>query len=178
MDKEYILDFTIPQGPTGPTGPAGPNNENAVGLAWNFRPMNSTFLANNAPLSILLDAVSAGLNVKYYQDGLIGIITGGSYRIDYYMSLQVPSASPENVVKVTVNPIYNNQQENTYSVATLNIDNNSLYYFSGTTINNFNPDDLISLIVKADKAVPFSYIKSYLLVTRIGEPLVRIPYSD
>lgn len=164
-------------GPTGPTGPTIPGYENAVGILWNNNPTTATFLENNAPLNVELNTAVLGLNVKYYDVGKIGIIYNGSYRIDYNMILQVSTATPQNVVKTTVNTIFNNQSEDSISPTVLNIDNNSYYYFNSTTVRNLNTGDTVGLIVKADKVESFTSYKAYLLITRIGEPLVRIPYE-
>lgn len=93
------------------------------------------------------------------------------------MILQVPTATSKNVVKVTVNTQFNNQTEDTISPTVLNADNNSIYYFNSSTIRTLNPGDTVRVIIKADNVESFTYSKAYLLITRIGEPLVRIPYE-
>ncbi len=64
MNKDYVFDFVIPQGPTGPQeekgeiGPTGPNYIPAIGYAWNPPPDSSyDFLDNYIPVPLIFKLV-------------------------------------------------------------------------------------------------------------------------
>lgn len=93
MDKDYTLNFTIPQGPTGPsgpqgeTGPTGPAGERGVGLqayAGIYNDEGNQILLNSTILyPLLLPNKMPNYNITYQGIDSFIIEQDGVYEINY-----------------------------------------------------------------------------------------------
>lgn len=164
--SEYVIDFTIPQGPTGPTGPSD-NFIRSFGYLCNQEKIDSIFLPNNQKAQVVFPIKLAKLNVFYPTDNTIGFLSDGAYIISYSILLQVPEATPSNIVSVTTSLRLNGDSEVTPLTRSLNSDNS--YYFSNTIILNRQVNDYIDILISADKAVDWNYTVSFISAIKISE---------
>ncbi len=88
-NSSYLLNFTIPQGPTGPIGPTGPaNGLSAYGGRYNNTGGNIS-LGLATPTQIPLTNNMPSLNASYNVDNSITIRETGVYEITYFSNLSV-----------------------------------------------------------------------------------------
>ena len=92
MNADYILDFTIPQGPTGPTGLTGPTGP-AAGLnayAGKYSDTPQTInLTIGTPTQISLPNSMPNLNATYTPANSITVTQAGNYEINYFSNVSV-----------------------------------------------------------------------------------------
>ena len=110
--------------------------------------------------------------------GIIGIIEECAYRINYNVVIQIPTASLDNTFNVIADATLN-QLEIPNFKSNLEINSDNYYHFSGVIYRNLKSNDRVGLMVKADKAAPFTCSNVFLTVEKIcDEPLVTIRYSS
>ena len=121
MNPNYLLNFTIPQGPTGPTGPTS-------GLAAYGGKYNSTSSTINLGIGtqtqVPLPTSMPNLNTTYTAINSINVTHAGTYEINYFTNLSValgttvtltvrvngtniPAATLTHTLSVGTNSIYN-----------------------------------------------------------------------
>lgn len=92
INSSYLLNFTIPQGPTGPTGPTGAPAIEAYGgkysntsqlLNISVGSQTQVPLANNMP----------NLNTTYTPANSITVAQAGTYEINYYSNVSAAVAT-------------------------------------------------------------------------------------
>jgi hypothetical protein len=163
--SDYIIDFTIPQGPTGPTGPSS-DYTRAFGYLANQAEINSIFLPNQQKSQIVFPITLAKLNT-FYTNNMIGFLNNGAYAISYSILLQVPDATVNDPVAVTTYLRLNGVS--TITPLTRVITDNSSHYFSNTVILNEEVNNTIDILISADKAKDWSYTVSFLSAVKISE---------
>lgn len=144
MNSDYILDFTIPQGPTGPTGPS--NGLSAYGTRYNATPQTIN-IALGGTSQVPLPTTGPNLSTSYTTANAITIEETGTYQIDYFLNSSV-------AVGTTVTFSVRNNNTNipgTPISRVLTVGTNSLY--TGSTIVNLSAGDIIDLAVSALVAV-------------------------
>lgn len=143
--KNFILDFTIPQGPTGPTGPNGPaNGLNAYGGIYNFN-AEKVNVEKDRIIVLPLDGTLISSATDYDEENSITIHNEGVYEISYSADItatadatitllamennvDIASSGTEKIVKggttvhFSMNTIYPLEKD---SVVNLNIISNS-----------------------------------------------------
>ena len=172
---------TGPQGEIGPTGPTGPSDitTKAYGYKMNLgtfatQPVvNGTFLANKAPTQVQLPGGITKLNVEYLTNS-IKLLHDGLYEIKYSILLQVPSASLNNEVNVTLSIRVENYAPSDYSFLTIPIQDNAYHLFTYSVFSQMNSNAegemyALDLVIFADKAVEYNYTAAYLSVNRISD---------
>lgn len=123
-NSSYLLNFTIPQGPTGPIGPTGP----AAGLAAYGGKYNTTTSTLNLGIGtqtqLPLPSNMPNLNTTYTPTNSITVAQAGTYEINYYSNVSaalgttvtlavrnngtnIPSTVVSRVLAVGVGSLYN-----------------------------------------------------------------------
>lgn len=82
----YVLDFTIPQGPTGPTGPS--NGLAAYGGKYSDTSQTLN-LGIGTQTQIPLPSTMPNLNTTYTPANSITVTEAGTYEINYYSNVSV-----------------------------------------------------------------------------------------
>lgn len=163
MNSNYLLNFTIPQGPTGPTGnqgisgptgatgPTGPTGPTSDGLKAYGGKYNNTeqtiSLSLLTPSQIPLANTMPNSNTTYTTANTITATQGGIYEINYFINM---SAAIATTVTVAVR---NNGTNITSSIISraLAVGTNSIY--SGSTIVNLSDGANIDLAMSSSLAV-------------------------
>ena len=95
--KNYIFDFTVPQGPTGPTGPAGNTGLPVYGGRYSTIIEVLNLAASSAMQVPLLD-FSASREVDYSTANSIIIEEEGVYEISYVLDASISNSASLTVV--------------------------------------------------------------------------------
>lgn len=192
-NSNVILDFTIPRGAigatgaTGPTGPKGDQGQQGVagpiGKQGETGPIGPTGPAYTAlygrkydttSTEIQLDGVAA-MDIPLGSTGPIdGFLTGtqnaltvtqtGIYKVDYYFSGAI-----NNTATITVEVKQNTDAIGSTTIIknlAANVDTD----FIGSSINNFNANDVIKLSIESSAAVtvtPTTGTSAYLNITKL-----------
>lgn len=147
MNSNYILDFTIPQGPTGPTGPVGPNS----GLAAYGGKYSDTAQTINLGIGVQsqigLPNEMPNLNVTYTPANSITVAQAGTYEINYYSNI---SAALGTTVTLAVRNNGVNIPDTVIS-RLLSVGVGSIY--SGSVIVTLAAGDVIDMAISALLAV-------------------------
>lgn len=143
----YLLDFTIPQGPTGPTGPTGPGEGlNAYGGKYN-NSAQTINLGVGTQSQINLSTAMPSLNVTNTTSNSVIITESGTYEINYYVNL---SAAVATTVTMAVRANATNIPSTVIS-RPLSVGTNSIY--SGSTIVTLASGTILDMAVSALIAV-------------------------
>ncbi len=144
INTNYLLNFTIPQGPTGPTGPA--SGLSAYGGKYNTTSQTLN-LGIGTQTQLPLSVNMPNLNTSYTQTNSITINQTGTYEINYYMSI---SAALATTVTFSVRQNGTNIPSTTISKA-LTVGTNTTY--NGSTIVNITSGNTIDMAISALLAV-------------------------
>ena len=144
INTNYLLNFTIPQGPTGPTGPA--SGLSAYGGKYNTTSQTLN-LGIGTQTQLPLSVNRPNLNTSYTQTNSITINQTGTYEINYYMSI---SATLATTVTFSVRQNGTNIPSTTISKA-LTVGTNTTY--NGSTIVNITSGNTIDMAISALLAV-------------------------
>lgn len=177
MNSDYVLNFTIPQGPTGPTGPSNPAIK-AYGYIMNLnadysqRTINWTFSQNSLPTAVQLPRSASKLNVDNPLYA-IEILNEGVYEIKYSILLKAAATStnPVNVTMAIANESYTPEP---ISFLTIPLQDDAFHLFSYSIIINVGNGGesqigTKNLVIFADQTVDFTYTSAYLSVNKIGD---------
>lgn len=144
INSSYLLNFTIPQGPTGPTGPSaglaaygGKYNTTSQTLNLGIGTQTQIPLPNNMPNS----------NTTYTPTNSITVTQAGTYEINYYSNVSA-------AVATTITLAIRNNGTNIPSTVinrALSIGVGSIY--SGSVIVTLAAGDVIDMAISALLAV-------------------------
>lgn len=144
INSSYLLNFTIPQGPTGPTGPA-------AGLAAYGGKYNTATQTLNLGIGtqtqIPLPSNMPNLNTTYTPANSITVAQAGTYEINYYSNISVALGT---TVTLAVRQNGTNIP-NTVINRVLSVGVGSIY--SGSVIVTLAAGDVIDMAISALLAV-------------------------
>lgn len=141
---DYLINFTIPQGPTGPTGPA--NGLAAYGGKYN-NTADTLNLGIGVQSQIPLAVSMPNLNTTYTPANSITVAQAGTYEINYFSNISV-------ALGTTVTMAIRNNGTNipgTVVSRALSVGTGSIY--SGTVIVDLAAGDVIDMAISALLAV-------------------------
>lgn len=152
-----------PRGEIGPIGPkgmeriAGPRGEQSIpgGITAYaeryFNTKETQSIQANTETTVKLDKTGPRFNTLYLTENAINIHDLGVYKIDYFLTCE---PSVDSILTIAIKK---NQQ--IIEGSNISGDGTAAYFteLSGTVITQLLPDDVITLIVKTDKAVDLSF---------------------
>lgn len=176
MNSDYVLNFTIPQGPT---GPSGDTILKAYGYKMNpetdsTQPsFSSTFMPNKFPTAIQLPGSADKLNVNYSTNS-INLLYDGLYEVKYSLLLKVPSADENSIVNVTMAIANESFYPEPISFLTIPLQDGSYHLFTYSvflSVGNGKESNLGDkyLVIFSEQEVDFTYSTAQLSVNRIGD---------
>lgn len=158
-----IIDSRGPRGEIGPMGSkgmeriAGPRGEQGIpgGITAYaeryFNTKETQSIQSNTETTVKLDKTGLMFNTLYLTENAINIHDLGVYKIDYFLTCE---PSVDSILTIAI-------KKNQEIIEGSNIrgDGIAAYFteLSGTVITQLLPDDVITLIVKTDKAVDLSF---------------------
>lgn len=138
--KNFILDFTIPQGPTGPVGPS--NGLNAYGGKYSDC-LNALNVSIDNPVVVPLTGTMLASHINYTTNG-ITIEQAGTYEINYVIDTKtVQKANITLDIWENGNPIVATQK-------TKSLEANEKAIFSVNTICTLPKGGVIEITVSSD----------------------------
>lgn len=144
INSSYLLNFTIPQGPTGPTGPS-------AGLAaygGKYNTTNQTLnLGIGTQTQIPLPSNMPNLNTTYTPTNSITVAQAGTYEINYYSNISVALGT---TVTLAVRKNGTNIPDTVIN-RVLSVGVGSIY--SGSVIVTLDAGDVIDMAISALLAV-------------------------
>lgn len=163
--SSYLLNFTIPQGPTGPIGPTGPS----AGLsAYGGKYNNATQTLNlsiGTQTRLPLPSDMPNLNTTYTPNNSITVAQAGTYEINYFSNV---SAALGTTVTLAVRNNGTNIPSTVLS-RVLSVGVGSIY--SGSVIVTLAAGDVIDIAISALLAVGVTLgtgVNTTLTVKRIN----------
>ncbi len=145
------------QGPRGDIGPQGPigvkGDKGGIGAyaeRYAHTKKNQQLEANTETI-VELDITGPSLNTSYATENAIIVDSVGAYKIDYLLTVKPLS---EAIITIGIN-----RNNNLIPGSDISGDGTADYFteLSGTIITELTPDDVITLTLKADKAVNLSF---------------------
>ena len=143
-----------PQGEIGPTGPKGeqgiPGGITAYAERY-FNTKETQSIQANTETTVKLDKTGPMFNTLYLTENAINIHDLGVYKIDYFLTCE---PSVDSILTIAVR-----KNQEIIEGSNISGDGTAAYFteLSGTVITQLLPDDVITLIVKTDKAVDLSF---------------------
>lgn len=152
-----------PRGEIGPTGPkgmegiAGPRGEQGIpgGITAYaeryFNTKETQSIQANTETTVKLDKTGPMFNTLYLTENAINIHDLGVYKIDYFLTCE---PSVDSILTIAIK-----KNQEIIEGSNISGDGTAAYFteLSGTVITQLLPDDVITLIVKTDKAVDLSF---------------------
>lgn len=143
MNSSYLLNFTIPQGPTGPIGPTGPTSSLAVyGGKYNTASSNLN-LGIGTQTQIPLATSMPSNNATYTPVNSITVGQGGTYEINYYLNVSATVATTLTMA------VRNNGTNIPSTVISRAISVGAGSVFNGSTIVNLSANSVIDMAISA-----------------------------
>ena len=152
-----------PRGEIGPMGPkgmeriAGPRGEQGIpgGITAYaeryFNTKETQSIQANTETTVKLDKTGPRFNTLYLTENAINIHDLGVYKIDYFLTCE---PSVDSILTIAIK-----KNQEIIKGSNISGDGTAAYFteLSGTVITQLLPDDVITLIVKTDKAVDLSF---------------------
>ncbi len=138
--NNYLINFTIPQGPTGPAGPS--SGIETYGGKYNNSSQTINLNAGNQS-QIPLPLTLPNNNITYTTTNSITVPQAGTYEITFYTNLSA------TVVSTITLSVRNNGTNIPSSIISrpLSINNNTI--FSGTTLVTLTANSIIDMALSA-----------------------------
>ena len=139
--KNFVLDFTIPQGPTGPIGPS--NGLNAYGGIYS-NCLNVLYLGIDNSVILPLNDKMLENHMNYTTENSITIEQNGTYQISF-----VVDVATSKKANITVS-VWDNENLVLATEKTKSLAINEKTVFSGNTICNLQKDSIIRITIASD----------------------------
>ncbi len=155
--KNFVLDFTIPQGPTGPVGPS--NGLNAYGGIYS-NCLNVLHLDKDNSVILPLSDKMLANHMNYFTENSITIEQNGTYEISF-----VVDVATSQKANITLS-VWDNGNLVIATEKTKSLASNEKTVFSGNTICNLQKDSIIRITVASDEITEVAIDENASLVIK------------